>query len=51
MTGIIAGDSNDNNHYQEHQECLEKRLTLRRNRVSITRRENDPTALIKVEQE
>ena len=28
MTGIIAGDSNDNNHYQEHQECLEKRLTL-----------------------
>ena len=31
MTGIIAGDSNDNNHYQEHQECLEKRLTLWRN--------------------
>ena len=31
MTGVIAGNSNDNNHYQEHQECLEKRLTLWRN--------------------
>ena len=38
---------------EEHQECLEKRLTLWRNGEieSITRRENDPTALIKVEQE